>query len=159
MQSHIHIDQSPEYTSAILEGSNLNNQALEAERNGDLLAAEQFHLRALELKERHLGPDAVSTALTKNALGELYIKLGKLDEAEGHLKKAVDIRSTAEPAFDAAVSRENLAQLYEIRGKLKEARDTRLLGSPDKMACGYYHVSTALFLTFPAEHEARRGPS
>jgi hypothetical protein len=40
-----------------------------------------------------------------------------MDDAEVNLKKAVAVRNTAGSAFDAAVSRENSAQLYEIRGE------------------------------------------
>lgn len=132
-------------TSAILRGSQLNNQALEAERDGDLLRAESLHLEAIAIKEKGVDPDAVSTALSRNALGELYIKLGRVDDAEVNLKKAVAIRNHAGPAFDAAVSRENLAQLYEIRENLKLAKETRLYGAPDNLSCGYYHCPGQMF--------------
>lgn len=142
MSFHLQTTMNPSAaaTSAILRGSQLNNQALEAERDGDLLRAESLHLEAIAIKEKGVDPDAVSTALSRNALGELYIKLGRVDDAEVNLKKAVAIRNHAGPAFDAAVSRENLAQLYEIRENLKLAKETRLYGAPDNLSCGYYHV-------------------
>ena len=113
-----HINPNPTATAAITRGSELNNQALQASRDGDLLRAESLHLEAIAIKENGVGPSAVSTALSRNALGELYVELGRLDAAEVNLKKAVEIRNHAGPAFDAAVSRENLAQLYEIKGDL-----------------------------------------
>jgi tetratricopeptide (TPR) repeat protein len=135
-----HINPNANATTAIFQGSQLNNQALQAERDGDLFRAESLHLEAIAIKENGVGPNAVSTALSRNALGELYIKLGRMDDAEVNLKKAVAVRNHEGPAFDAAVSRENLAQLYEIRGDLKLAKETRLYGAPDKLSCGHYHV-------------------
>ncbi|RDB29550.1 hypothetical protein Hypma_015534 [Hypsizygus marmoreus] len=139
------INPSPAYANATIQGSNLNQQALQAERNGDLQLAERLHLQAIAVKESGLGRNAVSTALSRNALGELYIKMGRLDEAEDNLKKAIAVRNHAGPAFDAAVSRDNLAQLYELRGNFKAAKDIRLSGAPENMSCGFYHCPGQLF--------------
>jgi tetratricopeptide (TPR) repeat protein len=49
---------------------------------GRLDAAEKMYQRALQRKEKALGPDHESTLLTVNNLGTLYIDLGRLDEAE-----------------------------------------------------------------------------
>jgi tetratricopeptide (TPR) repeat protein len=127
--------------SQLSQGTTLNNLALQAERSGDLLRAENLHLEALTIKERGSGSNPLSTAISQNALGELYIKLGRLDDAETYLKKAIAVRNHAGPAFDAAVSRDNLAQLYELRGDLKQAKEIRLYGAPDHLSCGYYHVT------------------
>jgi len=145
--SHVEtaINPSATFTTAILQGGQLNSQALQAECSGDLVHAEHLYLEAIAIKERGLGPNAISTALSRNALGELYIKLGRLDDAAENLKKAVAVRNHAGPAFDAAVSRENLAQLYEIQQDLKLAKETRLYGAPHNLSCGYYHVCIFLF--------------
>lgn len=135
---HINATINPYATS---QGTRLNNLALQAEQSGDLVRAENLHLEALAIKEMGLGPNSLSTAISQNALGELYITLGRLDDAETYLRKAIAIRNHAGPAFDAAVSRENLAQLYELRGDLKQAKEIRLYGAPDHLSCGYYHVN------------------
>ncbi|KAF8898753.1 hypothetical protein BD779DRAFT_1485395 [Infundibulicybe gibba] len=125
-------------------GVKLNSEALLAERNGDLALAERLHLQAIEVKEG--GPDKASLAISRNALGELYIKLNRLTEAEDNLRKAIDIRSSiASQAYDAAVSRENLGQLYELKGMLNEAREIRLVGAPDKICCGNYNCPGQTF--------------
>lgn len=136
-------------TSATVLGSKYNQEALLAERSGDLAGAERLHLQALEIKEKGLGPNAVSTALTRNALGELYFTLGQLEEAEDCLQKALEVRTKAGPPLDAAVTRDNLARIYEAQGKLKEAKDIRLTGAPNTMCCGYYHVCSLLVIYLP----------
>lgn len=140
MNPNITINPTPGQATGIISAAQLNNDALQAERNGDLVTAERLHLEALAIKEQHMGVNSVATALTRNALGELYMKLNRLDDAELNFRKAIEIRNSAGPLFDAAVSRENLAQLMEVRGDLKLAKDTRLVGDPDNMVCGHYRV-------------------
>jgi len=50
--------------------------------------------------------------------------------------------------FDAAVTRENLARLYELKSDLEAAKEMRLRGAPSSIACGNYNVcrSTANLL-------------
>jgi len=137
-------ESAPGSAAAVLQATQLNNEALIAERNGDLSNAERLHLRALNIKINGRVGD-VGVALTQNALGELYLKMGNLDKAEEFLKKAVDVRNNQGNAFDAAVSRENLAQVYEARNDLKEALQTRMVGWPDKLACGNYNCTGQTF--------------
>jgi hypothetical protein len=40
------------------------------------------HLEALAIKTRTTGPNSIGVALTKNAIRELYVKMGKLDKAQ-----------------------------------------------------------------------------
>ncbi|KAG9219669.1 hypothetical protein CCMSSC00406_0006009 [Pleurotus cornucopiae] len=135
---NVQTNPSPIAAAATMEGIQLNNQALQAERMGNLQEAERLHLRAVEIKEQGVGPNAVTTALSRNGLGELYLKMGRLDEAEDNLNKALEVRKGAGPAFDAAVTRENLAQLYEVRGNMSAAKEMRLAGAPNNIACGNY---------------------
>ncbi|KAG8895750.1 hypothetical protein FRC01_012208 [Tulasnella sp. 417] len=125
--------------TSIFQASNLNNQALARSRAGDYAGAERLHKQALEIKINSTGPNSIQTALSYNALGEAQLKLAKLDEAEESLSRAVEIREAGGPgaAFDAAVSRENLGQVYEAKGLWDQARQvrTRML---DQMACGNY---------------------
>lgn len=137
----IDINPSPGYAFAVMKASELNNKAFGiVERNGDLATAEPLLLEAMTINEATHGIDHSTTALAYNALGELYVKMVRLDEAEPYLNKAIEIRNAKGLLFDAAVSRENLAQLYEARGNFVKAKGIRLLGAPDKLACGHYKV-------------------
>jgi hypothetical protein len=96
------------------------------------------YLRSLNLKLQHFGENAVTTSLSHNALGELYIAMNRLDDAERHLGLAVTIRNAEGPTFDAAVSRENLAVVCEMRGNLVAAKQMRK--STGMYACSNYNV-------------------
>ncbi|KAL0951204.1 hypothetical protein HGRIS_007930 [Hohenbuehelia grisea] len=101
----------PLASAAVMQGSDLQNRGLQAEKDGDFEEAEQLYLQAIQIREQGLGSDSVTTALTRNALGELYLKMGRLDDAETNLNLALGVRSTSGPPFDAAVTRETLGQL------------------------------------------------
>jgi len=140
MPIDIAVNPSPGHTVAIIKGTDYNNRALQASFNGDLATAERLHLEAIKVKETGLGTNAVSTALSYNAIGELYLEMKKLDKAEEYLLKSVAIRNVKGDLFDGAVSRENLAQLEELKGNLSKAKEIRLSGAPDKIACGFDQV-------------------
>lgn len=140
MYSDFAINPSPDHASATINGTEYNNQALQASSRGDFATAERLHLQAIKVKEAGLGTDAVSTALSYNAIGELYLEMKKLDKAEEYLSKSAAIRNIKGPPFDGAVTRENLAQLEELKGNLPKAKEIRLSGAPDHLACGYYQV-------------------
>ncbi|KIO22966.1 hypothetical protein M407DRAFT_53869, partial [Tulasnella calospora MUT 4182] len=121
----------------IFQASNLNHQALARSQAGDHAGAELLHKQALEIKINSTGPNSIQTALSYNGLGETQLKLGKFDEAEETLSRAVEIRE-AGASFDAAVSRENLAQVYEAKGLWDQARKTRTK-VPNQMVCSNYN--------------------
>ncbi|TFL06196.1 hypothetical protein BDV98DRAFT_652817 [Pterulicium gracile] len=82
----------------------LQNASIQAESSGDYQRAEECYLQAIRIKEAQAG------------LGELYMRIGRLDEAaETNSVFAVEVRDNTEPHLDAAVSRENLGQLYEMK--------------------------------------------
>jgi len=64
--------------------------------------------------------------------------MNRLDDAEKHLMTAVSIRDAdaGDPNFNAALSRESLAVVYEMRGDLVAAKHMRR--STGKFACGNY---------------------
>jgi tetratricopeptide (TPR) repeat protein len=138
MYFNAHINPSPAYARAMGEAIQNNNQGLALKQSGQYEAAEKKYLKALDLKLKHIGETAITTALSHNALGELYIVMDRLDEAEKHLELAVKIRNADGPTFDAATSRENLATIYEMRGDLLAAKQMRK--STGKYACGNYDV-------------------
>lgn len=119
----------------------LSNQAVQASQSGDLVTAERLHRQALELKLRTCGPEGARSATSMNGLGEALLHQGKIDEAEKVLREAVRIRSSKTPqSFDTAVSRENMAQVYEAKGDLQAAKAIRLEGKPNNLACSNYNV-------------------
>jgi len=138
------INPTPVKYAAMTTAVDLNNRAIAAERSGDYVTAEKLYLEAIAIKERGLGTNDPGTAITYNALGELYLTMKRLDDAEKYLTKAVKIRNPKGTVLDAAVSRENLAQLYEARGNLEKVKETRLSGQPDKMVCSHYQVNRSL---------------
>ncbi|KAF9494478.1 hypothetical protein BDN71DRAFT_980569 [Pleurotus eryngii] len=147
MFTNIHVNPSPSSAMATFEGIDLNNQAYQAKLRGDFPEAERLYLSAIDVKERHLGPNAITTALSQNALGEVYLQMGKMEEAEDNLTKALAVRSAGGPPFDAAVTRENLAQLAEMKGQMSQAKALRLRGAPNTIVCANsYCISKALSL-------------
>jgi uncharacterized protein HemY len=82
--------------------------------------------------------------LTFNALGEEYLAVGELEDAEAALKLAKKIREAASgQEFDAAVTRENLGRVYEKKGDWKGAKAIREGGS-DHVTCSNENVSVYL---------------
>lgn len=153
MHFNAHVNPSPSYAMAMGEAIQNNNEGLALKQSGNYEAAEQKYLKALDLKLKHIGENAITTALSHNALGELYIAMNRLDDAEKHLELAIKIRNADGPTFDAATSRENLAIVYEMRGNLAAAKQMRK--STGGYACGNYDVRpiSNLILTTPeADH-------
>lgn len=132
-----------ETSSVRQECKRLSFQALQTAHSGNHCAAEQLYLHIIRTKTYVFGAQSIETAASRNALGELYVKMNRLAEAESEFLAAVDVRSRAgtDHVFDAAVSRENLAQVYEMTRRILAAKNMRLLGAPNKILCAYYYVS------------------
>lgn len=154
MHLNAHVNPTPAYAMAMGEAIQNNNEGLALKQSGQYDAAEQKYLKALDIKLKHIGENAITTALSHNALGELYIAMNRLDDAEKHLKTAVKIRNADGPTFDAATSRENLAIIYEMRGDLVAAKQMRK--STGKFACGNYDVRPTLHLLRTTPEAGRR---
>lgn len=138
---------SSESMAVAQEAVALNNEGLRLSETGDFAGAERLHLKALDIKLRGMGPSAFSTSISYNELGETYIRMHELEKAESNLKKAIEIRNMyPNHAFDAAVSREYLAQVYEMRGDLVKAKETRLSAGKLNIACAHDRVrQTAIY--------------
>lgn len=132
------INPSLTFAAAASASTQLQNEGLALEQSGQYVAAENKYLESLDLKLKYIGANKTTTGISRNALGELYTTLNRLDEAEKHLELAVKIRNADGPTFDAAVSRENLAIVYEKRGDLLAAKQMRK--STGKYACSNYNV-------------------
>ncbi|TFY62918.1 hypothetical protein EVJ58_g3566 [Rhodofomes roseus] len=151
------INPSPEYAQAISQGTYFNNTAQQLMKISRYEEAERLHKQAIEVKERGLGKDHITTALSYNAIGETYIQMKRLDDAEMYLQKALNIREASPRAMDeidAAVTRENLAVVYEMRGDLPRARQLRRVGSPNNMLCAHSNVSLT-FIELSANAQSR----
>ncbi|KAG0708866.1 hypothetical protein DFH29DRAFT_889410 [Suillus ampliporus] len=133
--SHLHINRP---NLNIKDAAELNNQAHLLSKQGDNAGAERLHLRALDLKISAVGENNSITAITRNALGELYLEMDRIADAEEQLKKAVSVRMRKGTAYDAAVSVENLGRVHEAKGELEEARRVRLSHPENIMVCGNY---------------------
>ncbi|KAG2154852.1 hypothetical protein DEU56DRAFT_770789 [Suillus clintonianus] len=133
---HVHSD--PVSGMVVSQAAMINNQALSLSRQGDYAGSEDLHLQALDLKLSAVGENDPMTAISRNALGELYLKMGRITDAEEQLRKAISVRMKIGPAYDAAVSLENLGQVHEAKGDLEEARRVRLSHPADIMVCGNY---------------------
>ncbi|KAH7016555.1 uncharacterized protein B0I36DRAFT_436187 [Microdochium trichocladiopsis] len=117
----------------------------EPQGKGKLGEAEKMYLRALDGREKALGPDHTSTLDTVNNLGNLYKSKGKLGEAEKMYLRALDGREKAlGPDHTSTLDTvNNLGNLYKSKGKLGEAEKMylRALDGREK-ALGPDHTST-----------------
>lgn len=76
----------------ILQAADLNNQALNLESIGDYNGAEKKHLQALKIKRESPNGSKIGIGLTLNALGDLYLTMGRLDDAQKMLEEALECR-------------------------------------------------------------------
>ncbi|KAF4888261.1 Nephrocystin-3 [Colletotrichum fructicola] len=90
---------------------------------GRLKEAEGMYQRALQGREKALGPDHTSTLDTVNNLGNLYSDQGRLKEAEGMYQRALQGREKAlGPDHTSTLDTvNNLGNLYSDQGRLKAA--------------------------------------
>lgn len=95
--------------------------------------------------ELEYGAGHYTVAILYTMLGELQLKIGKLDEAEQAFKTSFDIHKnrTFNPSqeYDCATMREHLAQVAEARGDLKGAKKMRLSCGKEKLCCANINVS------------------
>lgn len=126
------------------EAPQLTPESLEYIQRGDKISCnEQQYKAAIATREFLLGPSDPATAKCYNGLGDLYIKLGRLEEAEEYLSRALQVRSSG-PLFDAAVTRDNLGCIYEMKGDIQKAREMRI--TDEHVICGLYEVCCALYI-------------
>ena len=90
---------NPQAGGRILLASQLNNEANMLESSGNYTDAEKKHLEAIALKVAAAGQDSIQAALSKNALGELYLKMDRLDDAQKMLEDADRVRRSKPSYF------------------------------------------------------------
>ncbi|KAH6975787.1 hypothetical protein EDB80DRAFT_900003 [Ilyonectria destructans] len=112
---------------------------------GKFKEAEEMYERALEGREKALGPDHTSTLDTVNNLGLLYKDQGKFKEAEEMYERALEgYEKALGPDHTSTLNTvNNLGLLYKNQGKFKEAEEMyeRALEGREK-ALGPDHAST-----------------
>ena len=111
--------------------------------------AEPIQRRALEIREKVLGPNHPDTATSLNNLAGIYSSQGQYKEAEPLLKRALEINEKAlgPDHPNTAISLNNLAEIYRSQGQYKEAEPLlkRALEIREK-ALGPDHPDTATSL-------------
>lgn len=138
---------------ALQESGRLNNEARALSAQGEHEKAEKMMQEALSITLRVAGGNNLSAALGYQNLGEIQYKRGNYDDAEKNFRKALRLREDAENnpmdggnvSFDISVSRESIAQVYEARGKLDEAKSFRDGVRPNHV-CAWEKVRTVSLL-------------
>ncbi len=90
---------------------------------GDFAASERYHLQAISMASRVIGPDAPMTLVDKNNLAVLYVDMGRYREAE---RIDRDVLATRQRIFGehnshTASSTDHLGLVLEYEGRYNEA--------------------------------------
>jgi tetratricopeptide (TPR) repeat protein len=113
-------------------------------RHGDLTGAERLCAEALDLFVRHLGPDHVTVAFTKQELGLVQLDRGNAVGARRLFEEALAIfrKQSASPESESGVL-EGLASVFKQEGNLVEAeRLSREVVERRTTALGADHATT-----------------
>ncbi|KIM30123.1 hypothetical protein M408DRAFT_328516 [Serendipita vermifera MAFF 305830] len=91
------------------------------------------------LDEQMHGRNSSSAGLSWNKLGEMQYENKDFAAAEVSLKLAVEIREGLGEDFDTSVSRDNLARIFEVYGRMEDAKKMRLRGrKAQNITCACY---------------------
>lgn len=142
------------------EEVDLSRLATEARRRGDYHNALRAYFQLIPVQDRLYTTNSVQVARSFNAVGECTLALGRPDAAEESFDQALGVRETAEyggmglgERWDAVVSRDNMAKVREVQGKLLEARKLRLRGKDsDMLCCSNSEVRLPLNVIFYSKH-------
>ncbi|KAI0374204.1 hypothetical protein BV20DRAFT_1118249 [Pilatotrama ljubarskyi] len=126
----------PDSDAVLSEALSLSSKARQLDARGNYHEAERLLHRALELVEPHKPASDSTVAALWNALGEIYLHMGRLDDAERWLHKSLDVSVAVRDFKEIATTRENLARVSQARSELLKAKALRMLGAPDDMRCG-----------------------
>ena len=140
-QQNLYVNPNIAHALATNEAVRYQNEGLALDSKGDFVGAERCFLRAIEIRNQAFGVGNNYIALNQNSLGELYIKMNRLDEAEAILQSALKTRTKMKNTFDAAATRESLAQLYEAKADAEAAHEMRMRGAPQSLVCGNQKVN------------------
>ncbi|KAH9809854.1 hypothetical protein DFH28DRAFT_1065406 [Melampsora americana] len=121
----------------VIKNVELQNKALSLHQAGQDEQEELTLLNVLKRKILTSGNGSQTVALTKNSLAELYIKMGRLDEAQKLLEEAETVRKMGNLS-DLACTRDNLGRVFEMRGDYERAIKWRKMGAPNAMVCSHF---------------------
>ncbi|KAI0639366.1 hypothetical protein C8Q77DRAFT_1080797 [Trametes polyzona] len=137
----------PDGDATLSEALSLHSKARQLDARGNYSEAERLLHRALELVEPCTpSSDAIVAALW-NSLGEVYLHMGRLDDAERWFSKSLDLSVAIRDFKEITTTRENLARVAKVRSELLKAKALRMLGAPDDMRCGNYACHRGLLRT------------
>jgi tetratricopeptide (TPR) repeat protein len=127
-EAEAHLDEARKAAESEAETSDeyatsLINLGIVASSKGDMENAIAFYSRALEIREKNLGPDHLEVAATLNRLGATYAFLQRNEEAETALRRALSIRELklGERNRLTGQSYSNLALLFAGMGDYDKA--------------------------------------
>ncbi|TFK89786.1 hypothetical protein K466DRAFT_486073 [Polyporus arcularius HHB13444] len=120
----------------------LAGKARQLDARGSHHEAERFFHRALELIDPSAPASYPTLANIWNSLGELYLHMGRFDQAEQWFTKSLDISGSIRDLKEISASRENLARVQRAKSELLKAKALKMLGAPDDMRCGNYSCSS-----------------
>jgi CHAT domain-containing protein/Tfp pilus assembly protein PilF len=108
---------------ALHEARKLHKKASDLSNAGKYDEAEPLHQRALDIREKSLGPEHPDVATSLNSLAILYRNMGKYSKAEPLYQRALAIRekSLGPEHPDVIISLNNLAVLYRYIGDFAKA--------------------------------------
>jgi len=135
-------------------GRLLNQTAYRLDDRAQHAEAEPLYGRALEIRQKVLGPEHPDTATSLDNLAGLYDSQGRYAEAEPLHRRALEIgeKALGPEHPHTATSLNNLAELYRAQGRYAEAEPLyqRALGIRHKVL-GPEHPDTATSLNNLAE--------
>jgi tetratricopeptide (TPR) repeat protein len=117
--------QSAAGSTEFLTANVLNNLAQVHREQRKYQEAETEYKRCIEISEQLLGPSHPEIAITRGSLGMLYMRMGRLPEAEDQLVESLRITEAARPVMAGRIVRilHILTAVYERQGKWSEAED------------------------------------
>ncbi|KAH9944414.1 uncharacterized protein BXZ73DRAFT_96903 [Epithele typhae] len=119
--------------AALEEAASLSTKARQLGARGSYYEAERLFHQALELVSPSTPSTSPTFARLSNGLGETYLHMGRLDDAEQWFSKSLDVSVAIREFAEIASSRENLARVQRAKRELFKAKALRMLGAPDDM--------------------------
>ncbi|MBM7560829.1 tetratricopeptide repeat-containing diguanylate cyclase [Fusibacter tunisiensis] len=106
-------------------GDLYNNYAYVLLENGDLEKPLAYFYKAMAVYEAHYGNvNHINVLIVKANIGETYLLLNQLDEAENYLKRVLEEALAEDIDFIAVDCLRNLSQVYAKQGQYKLALET-----------------------------------
>ena len=109
-----------------LTANALNNLAQIHREQRKYTTAEKEYRQCLEISDALLGPSHPQAAITRSSLGLLYLRMGRLDDAEAQLSESLRIMTQTNPLMPGRIVRilHMLGETYSRQGKVTESEET-----------------------------------